>query len=306
MNMLSGKHFCVTGATGRLGTAAVERLEALGADVTPLVFGRYPDKPKRIEWKAETDPKRIQHPEKLDGLKVPDYVIHFHWEVDRTLPYVDQFAFEVNRNIYDLHYFWQWLQDAGIKRFINISTIKIFSHLNENPISAATEPRPFSPYGIAKLAGEKFYDSYFYRAAFPVVHLRLSTVASFGEHPSHLLSRLYAGAFKGERITVNKGHKVFMFYIDEIIDLIINAAVNAKSNKYLLVKEGYPVEEIARTFEAISGKIIQADYQDLAPGQKDPVFKADYKELEADWVRRVDLEAAVSKIIELNSMGDSS
>lgn len=298
--MLSGKIFCLTGSTGRLGSATEKRLEELDAEVIPVVLGNYPDKPKRIKWDAKSKPLRIRNANELNELRTPQYVINFHWEVDRALSKLDQLIYEINHNIYDLSFFWNWLLDKELKRFVNISTIKVFSHLNENPISIETEPRPFSPYGIAKLVAEKFFDYYFSNTNFSIVHLRLSSVASFGEHPSHLLSRLYESAFNGKKITINKGHKVNLFYVDEIIDLIINAALNARNDKYLLVKEGYSVEKVASEFERISRKKIIAIYKNLAPGQTDPIFLSNRQELESDWIRKFSLNEIIESIIKLN------
>lgn len=303
-NMFSGQCFYVTGATGRLGCAAAKRLEELGAEVVPLTLGGYPHNPKRVKWRAEAEPLKILNSNELDELPEPDYVIHFHWEIGENSTYIDQLAYEIDHNIYSLRFFWDWLAEKTPKRFVSISTLKIFSHLNETLVSAETEPRPYSAYGVAKYASEKFFDAYFHKTAFSTVHLRLCSVTGFGEHPSRLISRLYKSAFAGERITVNAGHKVYLIYIDEMIDLIINAALKAKKDRYLLVKDGWPVEEIARRFEDISGKHINADYKDLAPGHNDPEFISDHRELEADWVRSADIDTAISKIIKLNSIGD--
>lgn len=283
-----------------MGYAAAKRLDELGADVVPLILGNYPDRPKRIKWDIKTKPVKIRNMDELNNMESPEYVINFHWEVDRSLSFIEQLNYEVSHNIYDLSFFWDWLTERKFERLINISTIKVFSHLNENPVSAEAEPRPFSPYGIAKLTSEKFFDSYFSDTAFSVVHLRLSSVASYGEHPSHLLSSLYQSAFKGKRIIINKGHNVNLFYVDEVVDLIINTALNAKNDKYLLVKEAYSVEEVAKKFEKISGKKVNAKHEDLAPGQTDPVFLSDYKELESDWVRKFNLDETIKEIIKLN------
>jgi len=300
--MLEGKIFCLTGSTGRLGFEAAKRLEELGAEVIPLVLGDYPKMPKRVTWDIKTQPIRISNGKELNDIKRPHYVINFHWEVDRTLSFLDQLSYEINHNVYDLSFFWDWLLNKKIERFVNISTIKVFSHLNENPISIETEPRPSSPYGIAKLTAEKLFDSYFSNTSFSVIHLRLSSVASFGEHPSHLLSRLYDSAFNGKRIILNKGHKVNLSYIDEIIDLIINATINAANDKYLLVKEAYPIEEIATKFERISRKKINALYKNLALGQTDLIFNSNYQDLEVDWVRKFNLDETINRVIELNKI----
>ena len=227
--MLSEKTFLITGASGRLGYETVLRLEELGATVQPLVFTGYPRVPKRVAWKARSSPIPVQTEQDLHALAYPDYVINFHWKVDRTLPYTQQLLYEIEHNVHLLSPLWEWLANTSIERFVNVSTTKVFSHLNQNPISSESEPRPISAYGIAKLAAEKFFDARFCQSVCPVVHLRLCSVASPGEHPTHLMSQLYASAYENRRITVNKGHLCTIIYIDEAVDMIINAALTAEA-----------------------------------------------------------------------------
>ncbi len=295
--MLEGKTFLVTGATGRLGCETVLRLEELGATVLPLVLPGYPPKPKRIPWKARSEPLVVTTTEDLNRLMAPDYVINFHWRVDRSLSYTAQLLFEIDSNIHCLVPLWEWLVKKPVKRFVNISTLKVFSHLNENPVSAETEPRPLSPYGIAKLAAEHFFDAYFSEAGRPVVHLRLCSVASCGENPSHLMSRLYAGAFENQRIIVNKGHLCTILYIDDVVDLVIQAALAADSPRYLITTDPLKTEQVVAQFEGITHQKVQADFVDLEPGIADPAFESDIEELRTDWTRCTSLESLIKKFI---------
>lgn len=304
--MLSGKTFLITGSTGRLGCEIVHRLEELGATVLPLVLDGYPVEPKRVKWPARTYPLRVKDITDLSKLLEPDYVINFHWKVDRTLPYSKQLLYEIDYNIHRIAFLWEWLADKSIQRFINISSIKIFSHLNQNPISAETEPYPVSPYGIAKVASEHFFDAHFHGSAFSVTHLRLCSVASFGEHVSHLMSQLYTSAFENRRITINTGHITYIIYIDEVVDLIINAALTADRQRYVVTTPGVITDEIASKFEQVSGHKITADHIDLEPGISDPVFASDIQKLRTDWTRCMSLEAMMGKIIDLHHDGSTS
>lgn len=304
--MLSGKTFFITGSTGRLGCATVYRLEELGAAVVPLVFGNFPLKPKRVNWTARSYPIKVNNPVDLNKLPKPDYVINFHWQIDRTLPYTEQLIYEIDNNINRITFMWDWFLNKKIQRFINISSTKVFSHLNQKLVSADTEPRPISPYGIAKVAAEKFFDAYFRDSSFPVIQLRLCSVMSFGEHPSHLISQLYTSAFRNKRITINTGHMTNIIYIDEAIDLIINAALIAKKQRYIITTSGITTDQLSSKFEQISGHRINAEYIDLEPGRSEPMFISDIEKLQADWIRCTSLESAIKKIIELNKHGDNA
>ena len=298
--MLTDSIFLVTGATGRLGCEMVSRLEQLGAPVIPVVLPGYPALPKRVEWSAKNKPLSIKTVADLNNLMKPTAVINFHWTLDRSLAYTDQLLYEVNHNIHKNAFFWDWLKEAPCQRFINISTISIFSHLNNNPISAGNEPRPVTPYGIAKYTAEKFFDAYFSDSNLDVTHLRICSAASYGEHPSQLLTRLYQSALENQFMTVNADHAVSIIYIDELIDLIIRAAFIFKHPRYILAKPKIAVEEIASHFERICGKSLNAEYVDSHSGNNDPIFISDIDHFYTDWTRVYSVEEMIRRIISLN------
>lgn len=301
--MLSGKTFLITGATGRLGYETVLRLENLGATVQPLVLPGYPLEPKRVSWEARSKLIHIYGRQDLDELVDPDYVINFHWKVDRGLSYTHQLLFEVEHNVHLHAVLWEWLAHTSVKRFVNISTTKVFSHLNQNPVSSRSEPRPISPYGIAKLTAEKFFDAMFFESVCPVVHLRLCSVASPGEHPSHLMSQLYTSAYENRKITINKGHLCTIIYIDEAVDIIINAALIADSSRYIIATAPVDTDRIVSRFETLSGKKIKAGFIDLQPGTQDTLFESDSEQLRSYWTRSTSLDGAIQDYIAARNNG---
>jgi len=294
--MLSGEAFLVTGATGRLGCAVVTRLEDLGATTLPLVCEGYPVEPKRVRWEAKTEPILLREVVSLKELPAFSYVINLHWQVNRDLPFSDQVLYEFEMNIHQFAFLWDWLSSQELKRFVNISSIKIFSSLNQNPISADTEPYPLTPYGIAKLTAEKFFDAHFYKL-FPVIHLRLCSVASRGENPSQLMSQLRESAFENRYIQINHGHLVYLMDIDEAVDLIINAALKGEKRRYILTTEGRRVGDIVRKYEEVLGKKLNGQYVDLDPGVEDQIFISNIKELSDSWTRSTSVEAMVKKFV---------
>jgi nucleoside-diphosphate-sugar epimerase len=292
----------VTGATGRLGCGVVERLEEFGIRVYPIVLPGYSLSPKRIKWGCNTKPIAVNGLRDLQNLAEPDYVINLHWHIDRTLSFAQQILFELDYNIHRLEFFWDWLASKIIKRFVNVSSIKVFSNLNSNPITVDSEPRPMTPYGIAKKAAESFFDARFYNSGFPVAHLRLCSVASYGEHPSHLMSQLMASGFEKERIKVNTGHYSNLLYIEDAIDLIINSAFVAENKYYNLTTDGIKNETIACEFERITNSKLNADFVDLMPGIVDPVFISDIPKLRSEWTRKTTLQKIIQKLVEQRNM----
>lgn|GEM_PF-1098199 len=302
--MLSGSKVLVTGATGRLGAALTARLEELGADVIPVVMGGYPDLPKRIPWPARTVPLRVRGDDDLRGLPRPDLAINAHWEVRRDLSRAGQLAFEIDRNIRCLEGFWDWLARAGTRALANISTIKVYGHGHADPISSETEPRPSTPYGIAKLAAEKYLEAVFEGTGTAVLHLRLCSVMTAGGHPSQLVSQLAAGVVERKTVRINAGHLAYLIPIEEAVDLIIQAAAGGRGGRYNIVAPGIPNERVAALFGRIGGREVPAEYVDLEPGVRDPVYLSDIPRLRAPWTRRISLEKAVRNILAFSSRTD--
>lgn len=287
--------FWITGATGRLGCEITARLEQLGQQVVPLVFDGYPLQPKRLKWYAQTQPIEIKNINNFKDLKKPDYIIHLHWQVKRDLSFTEQLLYEMDWNIHRLGFLWNELHKHSIKRIVNLSSIKVFSHFNTNPISSATQPFPISPYGIVKIAAEQFLNSQFNQR---VTHLRLSSVASVGEHPSQLLSQLYASAFEEKQIRINVPHSTALLYIEEAADLIINAAWQGTDNYYMVSGKEVANEHIAQTFEEIAQRKLHAEYIDLSPNIIDGTFISDINKLQTSWTRSYSLHEMIKTFIQ--------
>lgn len=253
-----------------------------------------------MEWKSTTQPIKIYTKEDLDKLEIPDFVINFHWQVDRSKSFTEQLIYEINSNIYKHTFFWDWLKEVQPSKFINISTIKIFSELNLNPISSSSNPKPLTPYGIAKVTAEKYFNALFHKSRTKVINIRLGSVSSFGEVPTQLLSQLFNSIFNKKKITINTGHISNFLYIDEAIDLIISSALLDNEQDFLVVGDGNLNEYISQRFEEIAKGKLNAEYVDLFPGAVDPIFISDLDKLRSTWTRSHSLDSLIELIIKSN------
>lgn len=272
----------------------------MGAEVIPVILRGYPDSPKRVAWKSAFKPIKIFTKGDLEQLKSPDYVINFHWQVNRSKSFTEQLIYEINTNICGHTFFWDWLKFTTPEKFINISTIKIFSDLNQNPISSSSEPKPLTPYGIAKVTAEKFFNAIFNKTSTKIINIRLGSVSSYGEVPSQLLTQLFNSIFNKKKITINKGHVSNILYIDEVIDLIINSALVEDNDPYLVVGEENLNDYISQRFEEIAQGRLNAEYVDLHPGTVDPIFISDLDKLQSTWTRSYSLDSLIEMIIKTN------
>ena len=90
-------------------------------------------------------------------------------------------------------------------------------------------------------------------------------------------------------------------YIDEMVDLIINAAISNERETINLIMPSIQTDQIASIFEDIYGRRINAEVIDHSPGIDDPEFLCDIEDLYSDWVRSIPLRQAIKKIIELSA-----
>jgi UDP-glucose 4-epimerase len=259
-----------------------------------------------VEWTSSVKPLKIYNKEDLNQLETVDYVINFHWRVDRTKSFSEQLLYEINSNISMHEFFWDWLKANSPKKFINISTIKIFSELNESPVSTSSVPQPLTPYGISKVAAENYFRAFFNRTSTQVTNLRLGSISALGEVPTQLLTQLFNSAFNNKKITVNKGHVSNILYIDEAIDLIINSALIGEAQNYFLIGDGLLNEDISKRFEELSHRKLNAEYRDLNPGVIDPGFISDTYKLKSSWTRSYTLDSMIELIIKLNLRNSST
>ena len=298
--MLDSRVFWVTGATGRLGVDLCARLEELGARPVPLLTGDYPDAPRRVAWTARAAPVRVGDAASVARLPAPDHMIHLHWLVRRDLGFAAQVAYEVRQNITDLDPLWRALEDGGAdscRSLVNVSSIHVYGKGQAgSPVDAATCPRPETPYGVAKITAERFLDA---RLGDLVRHARLCSIASPGEHPTQLMTRLTRSAREQQPIVVNTGHATSLMYIDEVVDLLIATAIEAGTlSKTLNLTAPYVDNElIAETVERVTGRPLHAERRDLSPGVPDVIVRSDTARLGSEWIRRLDLEQLVRRFL---------
>jgi nucleoside-diphosphate-sugar epimerase len=260
-----------------------------------------------VPWTAGILPLPVHGPADLHDLPHPHHVINLHWRVNRALPMTEAIVEEVSAGVHRPAFLWEWLRKHPPASFVNCSTILVFGRSHRGPISAATEPEPSTAYGIAKLTGEKFFTAYWAGLPTAVVHIRLSSVCSYGEHPSHLVSRLLSSALDGVPIQVNAAHAVNLLYIDDAVDVLANAALRDTGGRFIAAPESRRIADIAQMVERLTGKTLNAEFVDLAPGVPDPEFVSDLAALQAPWVRRTPLEVALGRILdERQARGESS
>ncbi len=90
------------------------------------------------------------------------------------------------------------------------------------------------------------------------------------------------------------------------MDLIINSALIDNKDEYLVVGEGKLNEDIAKRFEQISKRKLNAEYEDLNPGTNDQIYITDRDNLKSNWTRSYSIDSMIKMIIKSNLENSST
>jgi UDP-glucose 4-epimerase len=168
-------------------------------------------------------------------------------------------------------------RDEGVRRVVFSSSSSIYGSATELPCTEAAPPDPISPYGVAKLAAERYCVS-FSRVyhGFETVVLRYFNV--FGPRQSPLSQ--YAAVVPLFVTAIAAGRPVTIFgdgeqsrdftYVENVVDATIRAGgAEGASGRIFNVAAGSPgsVNLLADTIGRILDRPVEKEYSDPRPGE---------------------------------------
>src|SRR5438105_6502618 len=177
-------HALVTGCAGFIGSHLVERLLAEGVRVTGVdAFTPFYDAALK---RRNLDAARA-HPgfalleldlgsADLAALPEVDVVYHQAAQPGVRTSWGAEFATYVNHNVLATQRLLERYRGAPLERFVYASSSSVYGDAERYPTNEEQLPRPFSPYGVTKLAGEHLALLYARNFRLPVVALRYFTV----------------------------------------------------------------------------------------------------------------------------------
>ena len=121
----------------------------------------------------------------------------------------------------------------GVDRFIFASSNAVVGE-QDPPIDETKFPRPLSPYGASKLAGEALCSTYYHSFGLKTISLRFSNCyGPFSDHKSGVISRFMKGARKGEPLVIyGDGDQTRDFvHVDDICQAIHLSLIIAQPPK---------------------------------------------------------------------------
>lgn len=143
-------------------------------------------------------------------------------------------------------------------RFVNASSSSVYGNCPDLPMREDSPTRPYSPYGVTKLAAEHLCSLYWQNFRLPTVSLRYFTVYGPRQRPDMAMNRFISAALAGEEITVygdGEQERDFTFVSDAVAANLSAMDADDAVGKVFNIGGGskITVNELLRMLEAQTG-----------------------------------------------------
>ena len=167
-------------------------------------------------------------------------------------------------------------RDEGVRRVVFASSSSVYGNQSELPLRETMAPDPVSPYGVAKLAAERYCVS-FSRVyhSFETVVLRYFNVFGPRQDPTSqyaaVVPRFITAIAAGLPVTIfDDGEQSRDFtYVDNVVDANLLAAdAEGANGRIFNLSAGSPtsVNELAETIGRLLGRPVEKTYLPPRPG----------------------------------------
>ncbi|QAY74585.1 NAD-dependent epimerase/dehydratase family protein [Agromyces protaetiae] len=263
----------VTGAAGFIGSTTAEALLGRGHDVVGIdSFTDYYD-PARKRRNAEASVAAGVRFVEGDLLTLPlddlladvEVVIHLAGQPGVRASWGESFDEYLQLNVHTTQRLLEASRRADITRFVYASSSSVYGQADSYPTDESMLPRPFSPYGVTKLAGEHLVSLYRENYGLPTVSFRFFTVYGPRQRPDMAFSRFFASAIAGAPVTVyGDGTQIRDFtFVGDVADALLRVSAHDGPLPPVMNLAGgssVTVLEVLDTIAAITGRRVDIEH----------------------------------------------
>jgi len=268
----------VTGAAGFLGSRLVERLLGQGHRVTGVdCFTDYYDP----EIKRENLSQAMSQPgfrllewdlaeHDLGPLPEPEVVYHLAAQAGVRASWGKDFGVYLRQNLLATQRLLERYQARPPKRFVYASSSSVYGDAERYPTSEDDRPRPFSPYGVTKLAAEHLCLLYQRNHGLPAVALRFFTVYGPRQRPDMGFHRFFEAVRAGRPLEIyGDGTQSRDFtFVEDILDAVEAAGAAGTPGGVYNVGSDRPVTvlEVLDKIRTVTGETVEVTFRPKMAG----------------------------------------
>ena len=269
----------VTGAAGFIGSHLCEALTADGHFVLGVdcFKDHYPRALKeenlaclRQEPRFKLREVDLVQADCRDLLREVDWVFHQAAQAGVRQSWGREFRSYTEDNVLATQRLLEACREKGPKRFLYASSSSIYGERELCRTSEDTPPRPVSPYGVSKLAGEHLCYLYMRQFAVPTVVLRYFTVYGPRQRPDMAFHRFIAALLESELLEVyGDGEQTRDFtYVSDVVEANLAASGSGRIGGVYNIGGGEraSLNEVLRILEALAGKPAKVRSLQREPG----------------------------------------
>ncbi len=225
-------HVLVTGCAGFIGSILVERLLEKGYDVVGIdcFTDYYSRRIKERNVSGFVDEITFIQKDILDVdvaiIKDIDVIFHLAAQAGVRASWGENFEIYTRNNILTTQRLLEGCRKYGVQKFVYASSSSVYGSVKELPMREDMYPRPYSPYGVTKLAGENLCELYRANYGVRTISLRYFTVYGERQRPDMAFHKFIRAILDGRQIVVyGDGKQTRDFtYVGDIVDATIKAA----------------------------------------------------------------------------------
>ncbi len=281
----------ITGVAGFIGSSLGDRLIARGDEVVGVdCFTDYYARELKEQNLAglrqsprfrlvEADLVTADLPALLDGV---DVVFHQAAQAGVRASWGTTFESYTHHNVLGTQRLLEAVkQHGGIRRLVYASSSSVYGDTLDLPMRETSYPRPFSPYGVTKLAAEHLSELYRHNFGVSTVSLRYFTVYGPRQRPDMGFHRFINDLLAGKPLSIfGSGEQTRDFtFIDDIVEANLAAAALEGVEGVYNLGGGSRVTllEVLRTLADVAGRPLELNHL--------PEQAGDVKHTEADTSR---------------------
>lgn len=273
-----------TGIAGFIGSHLAERLLELGYEVIGIdcLSDFYSTKIKERNIKSIQQSNLTLLRDNLLNVDIKkmlenvEYVFHLAAQAGVRASWGKSFEVYTENNVLATQKLLEACKDNDIKKFVYASSSSVYGDATNLPMKETDKPKPISPYGVTKLAGEHLCNLYWKNFGIPVTSLRYFTVYGPRQRPDMAFHKFIKAILEDKEITIyGDGNQTRDFtFISDAVEGTIKAIEFKANGEVFNIGGGsrISVNEVIKILEENIGKKVKVRYIEKQKGDVEHTY----------------------------------